>query len=51
MLACAHGELVHLANWRIWQTGIWRTGSYGELTMANQLMANWHMAKRRSIVK
>jgi len=33
-----------MANWRIWQTGIWRTGSCGEPTMAN-----WHMGKRRHI--
>jgi len=34
-----HGKLAY-----VWQIGIWRTGSYGELTMAN-----WHMAKRHMV--
>jgi len=41
MLACAHITMSVLVIWRI---GIWRTGSYGESTMANR-----HMAKRRCI--
>jgi len=31
----AYGQLAHMANWRVWRTGMWQTGSYGELTMAN----------------
>jgi len=37
----SYGELAHMANWRIWQT------DYGDSTMANRHIANWHMAKCR----
>jgi len=46
----SYGELVHMANWHIWRSGIWLTDSYGKSTKANQHMANWNMAKQHHIL-
>jgi len=39
-----HTRACRMANWLIWQT------DYDKSTVANRHMANWHMAKRCSIV-
>jgi len=49
MLACVRA--LWWARLGAWQTGADGKLAYGEPTMANRHMVNWHMAKRRHIIK